>query len=188
MSLALCMILHSGKDYTILMSSVFGHLNSRILKRISSARAQFFDTCFFYLLGNSIQRARSSSFTSFLDHTQRRNTVGRTLLDEWPAPRRYLYLTTHNTQNKRTSVPPAGFETTISAGEWLQTNALDRAASGIGLPHVWLWKESSEDRGSGGPVSNTFQIWFYRAEWMTSKGSGHLASSNVVYTGQKWRQ
>ena len=33
---------------------------------------------------------------SFLDHTQRRTTVGITPLDERPARRRDLYLTTHN--------------------------------------------------------------------------------------------
>jgi len=33
----------------------------------------------------------------FLDHTQRRSTVGRTPLDEWSARRRDLYLTTHDT-------------------------------------------------------------------------------------------
>jgi len=33
----------------------------------------------------------------FLDHTQRRTTVGRTPLDEWSARRRDLYLTTQNT-------------------------------------------------------------------------------------------
>jgi hypothetical protein len=53
----------------------------------------------------------------FLDHTQRRATVGRTPLDEWSIRRRDLYLTTHNTHNRRTSMPPVGFETTISAGE-----------------------------------------------------------------------
>ena len=36
----------------------------------------------------------------FLDHTQRRTTVGRTPLDEWSERRRDLYLTTHNTHNK----------------------------------------------------------------------------------------
>ena len=45
LSLALCMILHSGKDYTTLMSSVFGHVNSRILKSISSAVAQWLKCC-----------------------------------------------------------------------------------------------------------------------------------------------
>ena len=55
-------------------------------------------------------------FLMFLDHTQRRTTVGRTPLDEWPARRRDLYLTTHDTHNRQISMPPVGFEPTISAG------------------------------------------------------------------------
>ena len=46
---------------------------------------------------NSLQRARASSFTRFLDHTQRRTTVGRTPLDVWSARRRDLYFTARNT-------------------------------------------------------------------------------------------
>ena len=42
----------------------------------------------------------------FLDHTQRRSTVGRTPLDEWSARRRDLYLTTDDTHNRQTSMPP----------------------------------------------------------------------------------
>jgi len=52
------------------------------------------------------QWARAPSFTMFLDHTQRRNTVSRTPLDEWSARRRDTYLTTHNTHNRQTSMPP----------------------------------------------------------------------------------
>ena len=37
----------------------------------------------------------------FLDHTQRRSTVGRTPLDEWSARRKDLYLTTHDTHNRQ---------------------------------------------------------------------------------------
>ena len=74
----------------------------------------------------------SSFLMRFLDHTQRRITVGRTPLDEWSARRRDLYLTTHSTHNRQTSMPPAGFEPTISAGERSQTYALDRAATGTG--------------------------------------------------------
>jgi hypothetical protein len=44
----------------------------------------------------SSARAMASSSTRFLDHTQRRATVGRTSLDEWSARHRDLYLTTHN--------------------------------------------------------------------------------------------
>ena len=60
---------------------------------------------------------------------------------EWPQaapllrcciPRRGdLYLTTHNTQYRQTSVPPVGFEPTIAAGERPQTYVLDSAATGI---------------------------------------------------------
>jgi hypothetical protein len=59
----------------------------------------------------------------FLDHT-RRTTVGRTPLDEWSARRKDLYLTTHDTHNRQISMPPVGFEPTISAGERLQVNDL----------------------------------------------------------------
>jgi hypothetical protein len=53
----------------------------------------------------------------FLDHTQRRNTVGRTPLGERSARRRDLYLTTRDTHNRQISMLPVGFEPTISAGE-----------------------------------------------------------------------
>ena len=56
-------------------------------------------------------------FLMFLDHTQRRTTVGRTPLDEWSARRRDFYLTTHDTHNRQMSMPPVGFEPKISAGE-----------------------------------------------------------------------
>jgi hypothetical protein len=45
------------------------------------------------------QWTRVSSFSSFLDHTQRRTTVGRTPLNEGSARRKDLYLTTHNIHN-----------------------------------------------------------------------------------------
>ena len=51
--------------------------------------------CLFVCFGATTpQWSRASSFTRFLDHTQRRTTVGRTPLDEWSACRRDLYLTT----------------------------------------------------------------------------------------------
>ena len=54
---------------------------------------------------DSPQWARASSFKRFLDHTQRRTTVDRTPLDKGSARRRDLYLTTHNTHNRQTSMP-----------------------------------------------------------------------------------
>jgi hypothetical protein len=44
--------------------------------------------------------------------------------------------TTHNTYNRQTSMPPAGFEPTIPASERPQTHALDRAAVRI---VILLW-------------------------------------------------
>ena len=75
-------------------------------------------------------------FLSFLDNTQRRITVGRTPLDVWSVRRRDLYLTTHNTHNRQTSMPPVGFEPTIPACERPQTYALDRAATGTDESYI----------------------------------------------------
>jgi len=91
----------------------------------------------FFLWRCSPTRAMASSILRFLYHTQRCITVGRTPLDEWSARRRDLYMTTHNTHNRQTSMPPVEFEPTISAGERPQTYALDRAATGIGMNVIY---------------------------------------------------
>ena len=65
----------------------------------------------------ALYRALASSRTRLLDHTQRHVTVGRSPLNEWSVHRRDLYLTTHNTHNRQTSMPQVGFEPTITAGE-----------------------------------------------------------------------
>jgi hypothetical protein len=44
---------------------------------------------------------RSRITKYFADHTQRRNTVGKTPLDEWSARRRDLYQTTHATEGNQ---------------------------------------------------------------------------------------
>jgi hypothetical protein len=68
----------------------------------------------------------------FHDHTLiRHTTLGRTPLDEGPARRRDLYLTTHNTNKRQTSMPPVGFEPTSLVSEWPKTHALDRTDTGI---------------------------------------------------------
>jgi hypothetical protein len=66
-------------------------------------------------------------FTITLRHT----TLSRTSLDKWSARRRDLYLTTYNTHNRQTSMPPAVCEPTIPASERPQTYALDGASTGI---------------------------------------------------------
>ena len=49
-------------------------------------------------------------------------------------------LTRYNTHNRQTSMPPVGFEPTISADERQQTYALDRAVTGIGQLPFTLYK------------------------------------------------
>ena len=96
--------------------------------------------CLFVFGATTPQWARASSFTRFLDHTQRRsrqNSSGRVI----SSSHRHLPYNTQHSQ--RISMPPMGFEPTISAGERPQTYALDRAASGTGyhvilLPVIYL--------------------------------------------------
>jgi len=52
---------------------------------------------YFFIWRNTPQWARASSFTRFLDLTQRRTTVGRTALDGW-SPRRTDLTTQHSQQ------------------------------------------------------------------------------------------
>ena len=100
---------------------------------------------FFLFCGAATQSVSWPSHSwGFLDHTQRRTTVGRTALDEWSARRRDLYLTTHNSHSRQISIPPVGFEPTILADERPQTYDLDRAATGTGaVVYIILQKWNS---------------------------------------------
>jgi len=67
------------------------------------------ETCWasynFFLWRCDPTRVMASSFTRFVDHTQRRTTFGKTPLDKWSARRRDLYLTTHNTTTDKHPCP-----------------------------------------------------------------------------------
>ena len=94
--------------------------------------------CLFFVWRCDPTRVMASSLLRFLDHTQRRSTVGRTPLDEWSARRRDLYLTTHDTHNRQISVPPVRFEPTISAGE--RPAAAHLLRSWVRIPRgAWLF-------------------------------------------------
>ena len=131
-----------------------------ILKIMKTGEYTFF---LFLLRRCGPSRAMASSFTWFLDHTQRRTTVGRTPLDEWSARRRDLYLTTHNTHNRQTFMPPVGFEPTISAGERPQTYALDHAATGTGICQTYF-------------VIIKADMWSFLTSISTAVGSWPLAT------------
>ena len=85
---------------------------------------------YFYLLLRSYRELLYHLITLNDTHT---HTLGRTPLDQRSASCRDLYLTTHNTHNRHTSMPPAGFETAIPIRERQQTHALDNVATEIGI-------------------------------------------------------
>jgi hypothetical protein len=76
-----------------------------VLYRITWSQINWY--IFFFWL-NSPQWAMASSFTKFLDHTQRCITVGRTPLDEGSAHRRDLYLTQHTQHSQSTNIHASG--------------------------------------------------------------------------------
>ena len=100
------------------------------LRRQTKISVFFLLLFFFFIWRNSPHCSRACSFTRFLDHTQRRTTVGRTPLDEWIARRRDLCLTTHNTHNRQTSIPQVGFEPAIPGSERPQIHTLHGAVTG----------------------------------------------------------
>ena len=102
----------------------------------------------------------------FLDHTQRRTTVGRTPLDEWSARRRDFYLTAHNTYNRQTSMHPVGFEPTISAELklLLYTKKLKRCPiiSAMCLCAIWIFTHNPfpcEFQASSSLYLRSFLLW-----------------------------
>ena len=64
-------------------------------------------------------------------HT-RKHTLGGSPLDEGSARRRDLYLTTHSTHKRQTSIFQVGFKPTTPRSEWPRTYTLERAATGTG--------------------------------------------------------
>ena len=68
-------------------------------ERVSVQQAHIYSNFFLFVLlwRCDPTRVMASSFLRFLDHTQRRTTVGRTPLDERSVRRRDLYLTTLTT-------------------------------------------------------------------------------------------
>jgi hypothetical protein len=87
--------------------------------------------CNILLLTQQPKLGQGRLILEFPYHTQWHNTFGRTPLDGWSARRRDLYLTTHNTQKRQTSVLAAGFEPAIPASERPQVLVLDRVATGM---------------------------------------------------------
>ena len=109
---------------------------SFVLYQIYSAFVKLLPSLTLRLLMSYVYMERI--FLMFLDHTQRRTTVGRTPLDKRSARRRDLYLTTHDTHNRQISMLPMGFKPMISASERPQAIRLLR--SWVRIPSgAWIF-------------------------------------------------
>ena len=89
-----------------------------------------------------------------------KDTLDRTPLDEGSACPRDLYLTTHNTQDRQTSMPPAGFETAIPASERPQTHALDRAATEICHRFCFLYATNFRHEDGNSFSAQSKVMWY----------------------------
>ena len=80
---------------------------------------------FFFLWRCGPNAGHGRLILRFLDHTQRRTTVGKTHLDKWSPRHRDLCLTTNNNHNRQKDIHDVGgIRTTISVGQRPQTYAL----------------------------------------------------------------
>jgi len=115
----------------------------------------------FFLWRCDPTRVMASSFLRFLDHTQRRTTVGRTPLDEWSARRRDLYLTTHTTDKHPCPQWDSNPRSQQASGR--RPLALDRAATGIGLgiyyKPVNYCDFTKQDRQIWTYIHATYEVW-----------------------------
>jgi len=107
----------------------------------------FFLFCFFALAQQSPVGQGVLIYEVSRSHTIS-TTVGRTPLHGRSAHRSHLHLKTHKTNKRQTSMPPEGFETTISAGERPQTYCLrtrghwDRLYTMWAIHYLHLVKQS----------------------------------------------
>jgi len=115
-------------------------------------------TPFFLSWRNNPSGPRPPHYRGFMI-TLRHTTLSRTPLDEWSAPRGNLYLPTHNTHRRQTSMPPEGFEPTIPANERPQTHALVSTATGIGAGRLYSHEISLVLISVRGWVDSRSTVW-----------------------------
>jgi hypothetical protein len=135
-----CLPLHYSFN---LVPSVFPSVTNSLL--VANTNYVCVCVCVFFIVSFPLALRPNSDhglviLEAFLDQTQRRNTVGRTPLDEWSAYRRHLYLTTHNTHNRQTSMPPGAIRTHDLSRRAAADLALDNAATGTGYHNFTFYK------------------------------------------------
>jgi len=126
-----------ARNFGMLTSTI--HLHTETLKHLFWMHKTHLSYAFLIVLWCcSPMWAMASSFLCFLDHTQRRTTVGRTPTDGWSAHRRDLF--TWQRTTLRTDKHPCirRDSNTVSAGKRLQTHAIDRGATAIGKQPITI--------------------------------------------------
>jgi hypothetical protein len=111
-------------DWTVDDYSSFSHIS--VVTHLRDKVLNFFIMVQQPLVGQGLFSIENS-----WSHPFRHTTLGRIPPDKWSARSTDLYLTTHSTCKRQTSLPPAGFGPTIPTSERPQTHAYDRAATGI---------------------------------------------------------
>ena len=99
--------------YVIITTTLLNIIEIRGHSVVSSVSLT--DIVFFCPVALRLNAGMASSLLRFLDHIQWLTTLGRTPLDEWPARRRDLYLTTQHSQ-----------QTNIRAADWIRPHNLSR--------------------------------------------------------------
>ena len=131
----------------------------------------------FFLWRCGPTRVMASSFLRYLDHTQRRITVGMTPLYRWSARRRDLYLTTHNTQ-----------QTNIHAPGGIRTHDLSRrAAADLSLRprghpdrRTWMYTDTKYNVGD---LLFTFQNLNLKRGFLQTYDTWFLYTFMLLYNG-----
>ena len=104
------------------------HRRAVTLKGLIQAKKHF-SLCSWKQFASNRCRFVTRSCGGFAVTLTEHTTLSRAPPNEWTSRRRKLYLTTRNTNNRQTSMPPAWDEPTIPASERPQTHTLDRAAT-----------------------------------------------------------
>jgi hypothetical protein len=117
-------------------------------------------------------------FSRLDNHTFRHTTLSRTPLEEGPAHRRDLYLTTHNTHNRQTFKAPVGFKPTIPVSERPQTHTLDCRGYWDQQRNFTVFKYSNW------PLLFFFSgdIWSSRGKWKCVKFWMEILEKNACNT------
>ena len=111
-----------AKFYSIVTTLPNKLLDSQVCIEISLFLARQPPVCQGFLI-HEVSRSYKTT------HHSRPDSSGRVI----SSSKRPLPDNTHNIHNRQTSIPPVGFEPTISAGERPQICPLDRATTGTGM-------------------------------------------------------